>query len=180
MNRAIRLAIVLVALSALAFFGMRAWRSRAAHPAAAASDTVQAGVRSVTLWFAAADGDSLVREDRELVEQDGLHARVTQLVAALEQGPRKGGVSVLPAGTSVLHVYLDDRGLMTLDLSRAFQQGFRGGSGAEALALGSLLRTIGSNVPEARRVLLVCGGAPILSLGGHLPLDRPIDPHEEF
>jgi hypothetical protein len=78
----------------------------------------------------------------------------------------------------VLHVYLDDRGLMTLDLSRAFQQGFHGGSSAEYLAVASLVRTIGANLPEVKRVLLVCGGAPIASLGGHLPLDRPIEVSE--
>ena len=50
---------------------------------------------------------------------------------------------------------------MTLDLSRAFQQGFRGGSTAEYLAVASLVRTIGANLPEVKRVLLVCGGAPL-------------------
>jgi hypothetical protein len=84
-------------------------------------------------------------------------------------------VAALPAGTSVLHVYLDERGLMTLDLSRAFQQGFQGGSNAEYLAVASLVRTIGANIPEVQRVLLVCGGNPLPTLGGHLPLDRPIE-----
>jgi len=64
---------------------------------------------------------------------------------------------------------------MKLDLSRAFRQDFRGGSSAEYLAVASLVRTLGANLPEVKRVLLVCGGAPIVSLGGHLPLDRPLD-----
>ena len=64
---------------------------------------------------------------------------------------------------------------MTLDLSRAFQQGFRGGAGAEYLAVASLVRTIGANMPEVKRVLLISGGMPIATLGGHLALDRPID-----
>ena len=29
--------------------------------------------------------------------------------------------------------------------------------------------------PEVKRVLLICGGSPIATLGGHLPLDRPIE-----
>jgi len=64
---------------------------------------------------------------------------------------------------------------MTLDLSRAFVQGFHGGSTAEYLAIASLVRTIADNVPEVKRLLLVCGGEPLSTLGGHLPLDRPID-----
>ena len=74
----------------------------------------------------------------------------------------------------MLHAYLDDTGMLTLDLSRAFQQGFRGGTRAEELAVGSLVRTLGANVPEAHRVLS-CNGAPIASLAGHVPLDQPLD-----
>ena len=127
------------------------------------------------LYFGAANGDSLVAEPREMIEPSGLHDRVVALVAELDRGPRGRGVAVLPAGTSVLRVFLDDRGLITLDLSGAFRQRFRGGSSAEYLAVASLIRTIGANVPEAKRVLIVCAGRPIPTLGGHLPLDRPLD-----
>ncbi|MBI1799349.1 MAG: GerMN domain-containing protein, partial [Candidatus Eisenbacteria bacterium] len=64
---------------------------------------------------------------------------------------------------------------MTLDLSRAFVSGFHGGSNAEYVAVASLVRTLGANLPEVKRVLLVCDGAPIATLGGHLPLDQPFD-----
>ena len=77
-----------------------------------------------------------------------------------------------------LHVYLDDGGLLTLDLSRAFRQGFHGGSRAEEFAVGSLVRTIASNLPEVKQVRLVCGGAPLTTLGGHVALDRPLDPDD--
>jgi hypothetical protein len=172
---------VLVAIAAVAWFGWREARRRAetAAIAAATPDTTETGMRAVTLWFASADGDSLVAEGRELPEQEGLHDRVAALVAALDQGPVKRGVAVLPAGTSVLHAYLDDRGLLTLDLSRAFQQGFRGGSRAEDLAVEAIVRTLGDNLPEVRRVLFTCGGAPLASLGGHVPLDRPVGVHAE-
>jgi len=174
---------VLLAIVALAWAGWRETRRRsdlaAAAVAAEAPDTVQAGMRAVTLWFASADGDSLVAETRELQEQEALHARIAALVAALDQGPARRGVAVVPAGTSVLHVYLDDRGLLTLDLSRAFQQGFRGGSTAEDLAVSAIVRTIGDNVPEVRRILFTCGGAPLVTLGGHVPLDRPVGVHAD-
>ncbi|TMQ65473.1 MAG: GerMN domain-containing protein [Candidatus Eisenbacteria bacterium] len=140
-----------------------------------AADSLTVGVRAVRLYFGAASGDSLVSEPRELVEVSGLHERVAALVGELDRGPRGRGVALLPAGTSVLHVYLDDRGLMTLDLSGAFRQGFRGGSTGEAWALASLARTLGANLPEVKRLQIVCAGRPIASLGGHLPLDQPLD-----
>jgi hypothetical protein len=139
------------------------------------ADSASTGVRAVRLYFGAANGDSLVGEPREMLEAPSLHDRVVGLVAELDRGPRRRGVAVLPAGTSVLHVYLDDRGLMTLDLSGAFRRGFRGGSTAEYLAVASLVRSLGANLPEVKRVLIVCAGWPIATLGGHLPLDQPLD-----
>jgi hypothetical protein len=142
---------------------------------ATVADSGAAGVKAMKLFFGAANGDSLVAESREVIEATGLHDRVTGLVAELDRGPRARGVAVLPAGTSVLRVFLDNRGLMILDLSGAFRQRFRGGASAEYLAVASLIRTIGANVPEAKQVLIICAGRPIATLGGHLPLDRPLD-----
>jgi len=138
-------------------------------------DSVGTGFKAVHLYFASPSGDSLVSESREMAEVQGLHERVAALVQALDRGPNGRGIAALPAGTAVLHVYLDDRGRMTIDLSRAFQQGFRGGANAEYLAVASLVRTIGANVPEVRSVQLVCGGAALPTLGGHVPLDQPIE-----
>ena len=166
---------VVFALLVLAgfFFTRRQDEARRRMPAAA--DTSRAGVRAVELYFAAANGDSLVREERELVEPPTFRDRVVALVTELDRGPRGRGVAALPAGTSVLRVYLDDHGLLTLDLSGSFRQGFRGGATAEYLAIASLVRTLGANLPEVKHVLVVCAGRPIATLGGHLPLDRPLD-----
>ena len=182
MSNRLRILVGLLVLVALAFVGWSTWSAQHAPATATGTpaDTAQAGLRSVTLWFADASGDSLVREVREVQEVAGLHERVSQLVEGLVRGPMHGGIAVVPNGTTVLRAYLDDRGQLTLDLSRAFQQGFHGGSCEEDLVVGSLVRTIGSNLPEVKRVLFTCGGAPIGSLGGHLPLDCPIDPHEGF
>lgn len=169
----IGLLVVGVLASLLLSYGLHR-RSRTAGVAAPA-DSTRAGVKTVRLYFGAVSGDSLVSEARELVEATTLHDRVAGLVAELDLGPRGRGVAVLPAGTSVLHVYLDDHGLMTLDLSGAFRQRFRGGTSTEYLAIASLVRTMGANLPEAKRLLVVCGGRPMASLGGHLALDRPLE-----
>ena len=141
----------------------------------AASDTVGTGFRSARLWFVARSGDSLVSEPREVIEQTGLHERVAALLDELARGPTGAGLTLVPAGTTLRHAYLDDRGLLTLDLSGAFRSGFHGGAGAEELAVGALVRTLGDNLPEVKQVTIVCDGAPLASLGGHLPLDRPLD-----
>lgn len=170
-----RVVVVVLAVAALGWFAWNWTQRRSAPESGVASDSAATGVRAARLYFAAASGDSLVVEPRELLEAASLHDRVAGLVAELDRGPRGAGVAALPAGTAALHVFLDDRGLLTLDLSRAFQQGFHGGSGAEYLAVASLVRTLGANLPEVKRVLIICGGRPIATLGGHLPLDQPLD-----
>jgi len=173
---------VLIGALVIAVLAWISWRwvtgPRSGSGEAANPDSASAGFKAVRLYFASPSGDSLVSEAREMVEAQSLHDRVAALVGALDRGPSGRGVAALPAGTSVLHVYIDDRGLMTIDLSRAFQQGFRGGSSAEYLAVASLVRTIGSNLPEVKRVLLICGGVPLSTLGGHLALDQPIEVSE--
>ena len=172
----IALGLVLIALALFA----RQWlqQRNQPEPLPVVADTAQTSVRTVALWFASADGDSLVMEPRNLPEQAELHARLSALVAALEEGPRGDGARTLPQGTSLDHAYLDETGLLTLDLSPAFRQGFQGGARAEELVVGSLVRTVSANVAEAKRIRIVCGGAAFTSLGGHFPLDRPLDPDD--
>ncbi len=172
--------VVALILAVLAFAAWRIWGHAPSQERLlpAPADTASTGFRAARLYFVAPSGDSLVEEMRDLAEAGSLHDRVAALVAELDRGPRTAGVAALPAGTSVLHVYLGDDGLLTLDLSRAFLQGFHGGSGAEYLAITSLVRTLGANEPEVKQVLIVCGGVPLSTLGGHLPLDRPFEVSE--
>jgi spore germination protein GerM len=176
-----RTRIRLVILGLVLIAGALVWRARSSRepvevPDSTAADSTALGLRAVTLWFASDGADSLVAEAREMPETPGLHARIAALVAALEQGPRAGGTRTLPEGTQMLHAYLDDGGVLTLDLSRAFRQGFHGGARAEELTLGSLVRTLAANVPEAKRIRIVCAGVALPTLGGHFPLDQPLDP----
>lgn len=144
-----------------------------AGAARVARDTTHAASVVVRLYFASPEGDSLTGEMREVATRPGLHERVESLVKELVRGPRLGGVPLLPQGTAVRHVYLDHRGLMTLDLTPAFHDRFRGGSTAELLTLASIVRTLLENVPDARSVRLVCGGEPLATLAGHIDCMRP-------
>jgi hypothetical protein len=149
--------------------------ARAPDGTTAGRDTTRAAARTVRLYFASPGGDSLTGETRELASRPGLHERVEGLVRELARGSRSGGVGLLAPGTAVRHVYLDHRGLMTLDLTPAFRDRFRGGSTAEYLAVGSLTRTLFANLPEVSRVRLTCAGGPLQTLGGHIACDRPFD-----
>jgi hypothetical protein len=169
---------VIVAAASIAVLAWLAWRWLSApqgpSTGAARPDSASVGFRAALLHFAAPSGDSLVIEPREILEASSLHERVGALIAELERGPRADGARVIPGGTTLQHAYLDERGTLTLDLSRAFRERFQGGSGAEYLAVGAVVRTVAANLPEVRRVRLACDGQPLPTLG-HLPLDRPIE-----
>jgi len=171
----------LLVLLLLVVAGFAAWRLGPGRPIAAptlsATDSTQVGVRAVTLFFSDADGERWVTESRDLVEQEGLHARVASLVDALIEGPRAAGVATLPAAMRVTQTYLLDDGTLVLDLSREFVQGLSGGSRREEMAVGSLVRTLTANLSDVRLVRIVCQG-PLVSAGGHVPLDRPLDPQD--
>jgi spore germination protein GerM len=172
--------IVALAIAVLAWVAWRVLAPREAQPPpkGAVRDTTVTALRSATLFFASDDADSLMSETRQVADKPGLRERVAVLVEELEKTPPHGGVVTLPTGTTLLQAYLDNRGSLTLDLSREFREQFRGGSSAEYMAVSSLVRTVLTNVPEARRVLLVCAGSPLATLGGHVPLDQPFDPSD--
>lgn len=172
-RRALLVALFLAVIAWIAFQWTRGPDSELVGEAG--PDTTSTGFRAARVFFAAPDGGGLVAETRELLETQNFHDRVAALVEELDRGPEGPGLRTLPAGSTVLHAYLDDRGQLTLDLAAPFRDGFRGGSAAEYLAIASLVRTLSANLPEVRQVMLVCGGAPLTSLAGHLPLDRPID-----
>ena len=155
--------------------GSREARGRRSTGALTVRDTTHEEALTVRLFFASPGGDSLAEEARDLVSRPGLHERVESLILELARGSRSGGVALLAPGTALRHVYLDHRGLMTLDLTPAFHDRFQGGSTAEYLTVSSLARTLFANVPEAQRVRLVCGGEPLATLGGHIACDLPFD-----
>jgi len=164
----------------IAVLAWAAWRrshgsgeAKVANPAD--SDTTGSGFRAVRLWFVAPSGDSLTAESREVIEQTGVHERAASLVDELVRGPSGQGLSPLPEGTSLRDAYLDDRGLLVLDLSAPFRDRFGGGASAEELAVAALVRTLADDMPEVKRVQIVCEGVPLATLGGHLPLDQPLD-----
>ena len=76
----IRLIILIGATLIAGALLMRAWLEQppALPPplAGAGADSSTTGMRAVPLWFASADGESLVVEPREMQERSGLHVRL--------------------------------------------------------------------------------------------------------
>ena len=138
------------------------------EPIVASEVEIPVGTRSVTLYFAAENADSLVAENRQLLETESVSKHVQALVHELVVGPDGSRLRPLfPTGTRVQRVFFDEEGQVFIDFTPEIQTEFRGGSTAEYLLLASLVRTLSANLPTVRAVTLTVSGRPIETLAGH-------------
>ncbi|HEV8480116.1 MAG TPA: GerMN domain-containing protein [Candidatus Eisenbacteria bacterium] len=168
--------VVLLALGATAalFYWYFSSREAPEPPSPAGELALPRGTRSVTLFFASAAGDSLVSEQRQVLESDRVTETVRTLVDELVRGPAAGGRPVFPAGVTARHVFLDESGNLYIDFSPELVRRFRGGSTAEYLLLASLVRTLSRELPTVEGVTITVNGQPVSTLGGHFSLEGPL------
>jgi spore germination protein GerM len=170
------LVLLIVALAVTA--GLLYWylsSREAPEPVAAGGEVaLPRGTRSVTLFFASASGDSLVAEQRQILESERVTETVRTLVEELVRGPTAGGRPVFPAGVTVRHVFFDESGDLYVDFSSELVRRFRGGSTAEYLLLASLVRTLAGELPTVSGVTVIVDGRPLATLGGHFGLEAPL------
>ncbi len=178
-HRVQRLAIAgaVVIAGALVLLATRFFAVRPSPPATR-EHVVEAPVQTVPaeLFFASADSAAVFSEVRTLALPENSSERLRTLVRELASGPGSGGLRVLPTGTSLRGAYSTDGGeTLILDFTRDFRSNLHWGSTWERLALRSLLRTLGANMPGARRVQILVEGQVVESLGGHYDVSVPLD-----
>lgn len=148
-----------------------------ASPPAPEAATPGAGRRiNVRLYFEAPDRDGLLPEEREVAFSSDLALQLRTVVEELARGSTTGLVATLPAGTRVLEVFVQARGVAFVDLSSEASSGLPGGSKAELLTVYSVVNTIVTNFPGVSRVRILVDDQPVASFGGHVDVSRPLPP----
>jgi spore germination protein GerM len=148
-----------------------------ATPAPAEGGEPGAGRRiNVRLYFEAPDREGLLPEEREVAFSPDLAQQLRTVVEELAKGSTTGLLATLPAGTRVLEVFVQARGVAYVDLSSEAASGLPGGSNAELLTVYSVVNTIVTNFPAVSRVRIVVDDQPVASLGGHVDVSRPLPP----
>lgn len=131
--------------------------------------------RTVTLYFASADGAGLVAEGREvagcLVENDCLKT----MVQALLDGPVGDLAPVFPAGVGVRGVAVTGSEVQ-IDFTRSLVDTHPGGSWGELLTVYALADTVAVNFPHLRQVRILIEGAAVETLKGHVDLRQSLNP----
>ena len=135
------------------------------------------GVRHITatLFYAGADGQSLVPVQQEIALAEGIVPQGREIVSAQLLRPRSPYVSVIPEGTRLRAFYVTDRGDAFVDLSPEVTSRHSGGSTAELLTVYAIVNSLTANLPTIRRVQILINGQEADTLAGHIDLRNPLE-----
>jgi spore germination protein GerM len=177
-RRIIPIAVGIVLLALLAW-GVTAALERLARPATPADATPAAAPAetphiAATLFYASAEGDSLVAVRRDVALAEGIDAQGRQIVMAQLQPAAAPHVSVIPKGTTLRAFFVTERGDAFIDLSRDVSTAHPGGSMTELLTVHALVNAVTANLPAVQRVQIMVDGKEVDTLAGHVDIRRPM------
>ncbi|MDI6797324.1 MAG: GerMN domain-containing protein [Desulfatibacillaceae bacterium] len=130
----------------------------------------------VHLYFGHPAEPLLVAEPRYLPLPANLSARALTIMEALLEGPKQEAISVIPEGTLLNSVYVDENGVCFVDFSRGIITNHPGGSAGELMTIWSVVNTLVLNVDGIYFVKLLIDGQQEETLAGHLDIRKPLGP----
>ncbi|MFQ6672860.1 MAG: GerMN domain-containing protein, partial [Candidatus Tectimicrobiota bacterium] len=122
----------------------------------------------IKVFFRSSRRQRLEAEARTIYASAHREAQAKQALLELLKGPRSGLVAVVPGGTRLNELYLDEAGTAYVDLSGEVATGHPGGVLAERLTIAAIVDTLMYNFPEITSVRLFIEGEPRETLAGHI------------
>jgi len=134
-------------------------------------------VRPVTLFFETPDM-LLGREQRNLALPENPAGALSIVMRELLKGSANMSVArVFPPDSVVRATFLLPDGTAFVDLGGpTLTQGWGTGSHEELMAVYSIVSTVTTNFPQAKRVRILINGEPAETLAGHISLRHPLTP----
>ena len=179
-----RLAILagLVAALALVVWGATRLLERAvrvpppeAPPAVTAEPPAPTAYITATLFYGAADGQTLVPIRREVpLATDIVDQGRAILTAQLQEPAPPPLVSVIPPGTTLRAFYVTSRGDAFVDLSPEVTTRHPGGSLTELLTVYAVVNAVTANLQAVQRVQILIDGKEVDTVAGHVDVRRPL------
>jgi spore germination protein GerM len=176
-GRTIIIVVIVLAIILLSLYIISRWTEMKEEEPPPEVQRVPEETRSVTLFFASREADRLLAETHEIGVEEGLEPQVKSVIAELLGGPEKDDkVTSIPPGAAVRQVFWEEESqTVFLDFTRTLVSNHPGGSTAEYYTISMILRTIGANFPQVRKVQFLVDGYPIETLAGHYAVDEPLD-----
>jgi spore germination protein GerM len=129
--------------------------------------------RQVYLYFGGSQGRYLKAEARAVEVPADKVAFCRQLLSALFDGPRQGGVSVLPQGITIRALHITGDGVAYLDFESGAFDNHPGGVQSELLTIYAIVNKLVLNVDGVDSVQFLIGGKEAATLAGHVDLSHP-------
>ena len=138
-------------------------------------------MRTVSLYYESPDL-LLAPERRDLPLPENPAGALDLVLRELLKGSANAAVPrLLPEDTVVRAAYLLPDGTAFVDLGgNTLSQGWGTGSHEELMAVYSIVQTITTNFPEAKRVRILVNDEPAETLAGHVSLSRSLAPMPVF
>ncbi len=176
--KAFRIILISVVILGCAALGIYMTRTRSAVVShlenKPPTPSVSVPKKTVKVYQVEVKGNEVKLRAVEKEVPTGRNLAETALRTLIEQGDQENLANPIPKGTRLLSFRVR-KGLARVDLSREFVDNFSGGSEAEGLTIGSILRTL-SQFKEIKQVEFFVAGKPLDTLG-HLELSGPQDVH---
>lgn len=125
-------------------------------------------VKASIFWAGGPDGVAPVQIELPLSADPVQRSR--QLLHALIADPPTPDQRTLPADTDLLGFYILSDGTAIADFSDALSMETPSGILSERMAVNSIAKTLGSNVPGLRRLKILIHGQEVDTLAGHVDL----------
>ncbi len=130
-------------------------------------------MREVKLYFGA-DRNIWQVENREISSPSiQLEDRIQDVMEALLKGPEKLGYTPIPKGTHIMRIFLDQEGIVYLDLSEEVRENHPGGTWGELMTIYSLVNTVMDNFHTIKGVKILIMGKETETLKGHIDTRYP-------
>src|SRR5713101_5827384 len=129
-------------------------------------------VKTSLFWASDAGDSTLAPVTVELPLSRDPVPRSKQVLNTLLAGPVDAELRTLPPDAVLLGFYLLPDGTAVADFSEALATSIPSGIVSEQLAVNSITRTLGANVPQVQRLKILIHGQEMETLAGHLDLTQ--------
>ena len=132
-------------------------------------DVVAAEVIDLTLYFASANGDKLIKTVQEVEKTDSVAKMAMERLILGPAAPDR--YRSVPVGTGLISISVEG-GNARVDLSKEFIDGHGGGSAEEIMSVYSIVNTL-TEFSTIEAVIFLVEGKKIETITGHLDLSEP-------
>ena len=137
------------------------------------TDTKNSDKCVVHLYFSDKSISFLTAEERNLFYSDNPVEFAKIIINALIEGPGKGRMTTIPAGTTIRALYVTRDGTAYVDISNTIKNSSPGGIKTELFTIYSIVNSLILNIPEIDAVKILIGGREAVTLAGHIDLGFP-------